>query len=116
MAKADEMSNQEILKEVKKTIPGAAAVRKLHSGDIDVTVPDVATKDRAQGILSTESIKIHKKDYLVEVTGVPLTLQVADGPQANNGTLAAEICESSKSLTLGLKIIRIRWLYDQTRL
>jgi hypothetical protein len=116
MTKAEEMSNQEILKEVKKTIPGAAAIRKLHSGDIDVTVPDVATKDRAQGILSTDSIKIHKKDYLVEVTGVPINLQVADGPQANNSELATEICEASKSLTPGLKITRVRWLYDQARL
>ena len=47
MAKADEMSNQEILKEVKKTIPGAAAVRKLYSGDIDVTIPDVVIKNKA---------------------------------------------------------------------
>ena len=68
------MDNQEILKKVKKTIPGAAAIRKLRSGDIDVIVPNVVTKDRAQGILSTESIKIHKKDYLIEVIGVPLTL------------------------------------------
>ena len=41
------MNNQEILKEVKRTILGAAAIRKLYSGDIDVIVPDVATKDRA---------------------------------------------------------------------
>ena len=116
MAKADGMSNQDILKEVKRTIPGAATIRKLHSGDIDVTVPDVETKDRAQGIQPTESIKIHRKDYLVEVTGVPLTLQVADGPQANNSELATEICEGSKSLTPELKIIRVRWLYDQARL
>jgi len=41
------MGNEEILKEVKKTISGAATIRVLHSGDIDVTVPDEASKDRA---------------------------------------------------------------------
>ena len=115
MAKAEGMDNQEILKEVKKTIPGAAAIRKLHSGDIDVTVPDVATKDRAQGILPTECIRIHKKDYLVEVTGVPLTLQVAGGAQANNNTLATEICEASRSLTPGLKPKRLASIHPSTR-
>ena len=47
MAQAKGLNNEEILKEVKKTISGAAAVRVLHSGDIDVTVPDEAAKDRA---------------------------------------------------------------------
>ena len=42
-----ERTNEDILKEVKKTISGAATVRVLNSGDIDITVPDKTTKDRA---------------------------------------------------------------------
>ena len=45
--KIKEKTNEEILKEVKKTIPGAATVRVLRSGDVDITVPNETTKDRA---------------------------------------------------------------------
>ena len=41
------MDNQEILKEVRKTIPAAAAIRVLRSGDINIAVPDEASRDRA---------------------------------------------------------------------
>ena len=40
------MSNEEILKEVKKIISETAIIRVLYNGDIDVTVPDEASKDR----------------------------------------------------------------------
>ena len=110
------LSNQEILKEVKKSISGAAAVRVLQSGDIDVAVPDEATMDRAQGIPLTEELRVHRRDYLVEVPGVPLDTKVACGKQADNGLLAAAICDSSKGLTPGMQIIRIRWLYDEPQL
>jgi hypothetical protein len=116
MPQAKGLSNLEILKEVKKTIPGAAAVRVLNSGDIDVAVPDEATMDKAQGIPPTEELKIHRKDYLVEVLGVPLNTKVASGKQADNSLLAAMICDSSKGLTPGIQITRIRWLYDEPQL
>ena len=41
------MGNEEILKEVKKIILKAAIIYVLYSGDIDVTVPDEAFKDKA---------------------------------------------------------------------
>jgi len=116
MPQAKGLSNQEILKEVKKTITGAAAIRVLQSGDIDVAVPDEATKDRAQGIPPTESIRIHRKDYLVEVPGVPLDTEVACGKQADNSLLAAAICDGSKGMTSGIQITRIQWLYSQPQL
>jgi hypothetical protein len=37
----------EFLKEIKKIIPGAVAVRILHSGDIDVTLLDKVLRDKA---------------------------------------------------------------------
>ena len=44
----------------------------------------------------------------MEVTGVPLSLEVVGGPQANNNILVTEIYKASKSLTPGLKITRVK--------
>ncbi len=107
------LPNAEILKEVKKTIAGAAAIRVLKSGDIDVAVPDEATRDRAQGLPSTKDFKIFKRDYLVEIPGVLLTTQIADGKNADNAQLASAICEASRTISPGLQITRIRWLHAQ---
>jgi hypothetical protein len=115
LAQAKGMDNEEILKEVKKTISGAAAIRVLHSGDIDVTMPDEASKDRAHGLPSTEELKIYKKDYLIEVPGVPLGVHVACEKGADNTHLATAICEASRTVSPGLQITRIRWLHSQTR-
>ena len=57
----------EILVEAKKVIPGAYAVRTLRSGDIDVVVPDQATKDRILNQPRIEGYKILWQDYLIEV-------------------------------------------------
>jgi hypothetical protein len=113
MPQAKGMEPGEVLKEIKKTIPGAVAVRMLHSGDIDVTLPDEASRDKAQGIPPTEAFKVYRKDYLVEVGGVPLSLRVACEKGANNTQLAASICEASKTIAPGLQITTIRWLHAQ---
>jgi hypothetical protein len=115
MAQAKGMGNEEILKEIRKTISGAAAIRVLHSGDIDVTVPDEAARDRAQGLPSTGELKIFKRDYLVEVPSVPLSVRVACEKGADNSHLAAMICEASRMMSPGLQITRIRWLHNQAR-
>ena len=44
------MNNQDILKEIKKIIPAAAAIRVLRSGDIDIAVLNEATRNKAQAI------------------------------------------------------------------
>ena len=41
------MNNQNILKEIKKIILVAAAIRVLRSGDIDITVLDKVIRDKA---------------------------------------------------------------------
>jgi hypothetical protein len=46
LTQAEEINNEEILKEVKKTISETTMIRVLYSGDIDVTVPDEAFKDK----------------------------------------------------------------------
>jgi hypothetical protein len=40
------MSNEEIFKKIKKTILKTAMIHVLHNGDINVTVPDEAFKDK----------------------------------------------------------------------
>jgi hypothetical protein len=44
----------------------------LRSGDINVTVPDEAAKDKAQGLPFIKGLKIMRKDYLVEILSVKL--------------------------------------------
>lgn len=114
MAQAKGMTNEDILKEVKKTISGAAAIRVLHSGDIDVTMADESSKDRAQGLPSTEALKIFRKDYLIEVPSVPLSVRVACEKGADNTTLATAICDASRAVSPGLQITTIKWLHSQT--
>ena len=102
MAHAKDLGNEEILKEVKKTITGAVAVRVLHSRDIDVTVPNESAKDRAQGLLSTADFKILYRDYLVEILGVPLSVPVVYEKCVDNARLTNNICKASHPVTLGI--------------
>ncbi len=93
MTQAKGMGNEEILKEMKRKIPGAAAIQVLRSGDIDVVMPDEASKDRAHGLPSTEELKILKKDYLVEVPGVWLSVRVVGERGADNTRLLRGIAD-----------------------
>jgi hypothetical protein len=87
----------------------------LHSGDIDVIVLDETVKDRAQGLPSIEELRIFRKDYLVEVPGVPLSVRVAGEKGADNSQLAAAVCAASKAMAPGIQITRIRWLHSLDR-
>jgi hypothetical protein len=115
LAQAKGINNEEILKEVKKIILGATAIRVLHSGDIDVIISDKAFKDRAHRLPSTKELKIYKKDYLIEIPSIPLSVRVACEKGADNTHLVTAICEASRTVSPSLQIIRIRWLYSQTR-
>ena len=68
---AAEKTPEEILTAVKPVIMGAYAIKQLHSGDVEVMVPDQWTKDRALNQQQTEGVKILRQDYPVEVRGVP---------------------------------------------
>jgi hypothetical protein len=96
------MNNEEILKEVKKIILGVAAIRILHSGDIDIIMPDKAFKDRAYGLPLTEKLKIYKKDYLIEIPGVLLSVRVVYKKEADNTYLITAICEASRIVFFNL--------------
>ena len=91
MTQAKGMANKVILKEVRKTISRATAIRVLRSGDIDITVPDEAAKDRAYELPSTEQLRIYKRDYLIEVLSVPLIA-------SENGAVNTRLVTTTKPL------------------
>jgi hypothetical protein len=78
------MDNEEILKEVKKIILEVAAIRVLYSGDIDIIMLDKASKDKAYGLLLTKKLKIYKKDYLIKISDVPLSVRIIYEKRADN--------------------------------
>ena len=116
MPNAKDQNEESILQTVKKAIPSAAAIRVLQSGDVDVTVPTEAAKEKAQGVQPTPELKVHRQDYMIELLGVPLSTKVALGKHADNGRLATAICEASGTLAPGLSVTRIQWLYSQAQL
>jgi hypothetical protein len=102
LAQAKGMNNEEILKEVKKIILKAATIRVLHSGDIDIIIPDKAFKDRAYGLPLTEKLKIYKKNYLIEIPDISLSVRVACEKKADNIYLITAICEASRTVSPSL--------------
>jgi hypothetical protein len=87
-------------------------IRVLHSGNINVTVPDKTAKDRAYRLLLTDELRIFKKDYLVKMLEILLSVRVIKKKGADNLQLIAVIYTASKTMTLELQIMRIRWLYS----
>jgi hypothetical protein len=96
------MDNKEILKEVKKIILEAAAIRVLYSGDIDIIMPDKVFKDKAHGLPLTEKLKIYKKDYLIKVSNISLSVRVVYEKRADNTHLITAICEALRTVFFGL--------------
>jgi hypothetical protein len=58
-------------------------------------MPDKAFKDRTYGLLLTEALKIYKKDYLIEISSILLSVRVICEKRANNTYLITEICKAS---------------------
>jgi hypothetical protein len=65
----------------------------LYSGDIDVIILDEVSKDKTHGLLLTEELKIYKKNYLIEIPGILLSLYVVYEKEADNTYLVTTICE-----------------------
>src|SRR5205814_1038622 len=102
----------ELLETIRKAVPAAYAVRSLRSGDVDVHVPTQALKDQLLNGPDAPGCKILRKDYLIEVPGVPLTTKVASGKNADNSDTIRQICEATKCLVPGMAISRLHWLHD----
>jgi hypothetical protein len=96
------MDNEEILKEIKKIILRAAAIRVLHSDDIDVIILNKASKDKAYGLPLTKEFKIYKKDYLIKIPDISLSVRVVCEKKADNTYLATAICEASRTVSFSL--------------
>lgn len=109
-----EESASELLARVKPAIPTALAVRKLQSGDIDIYVKDQATKDYILRQTQHEGLKVLRQDYILEVPGVPRSIQVASGPQANNSELIQSIKQSTIGINTNTEITAVRWLHEAT--
>jgi hypothetical protein len=96
------MDNKKILKEVKKIILRIAAIRVLYSGDINIIISDKAFKDRAHELPLTEKFKIYKKDYLIKIFNILLSVRVACEKRVDNIYLITAICEASRIVFFGL--------------
>ena len=113
----DEPAKQEdtasdLLAKVKPAIPMAIAVRKLQSGDVDVFVKDQTAKDLALCQNNYQGLKVLRQDYVLEIPGVPLNLQVTSGLHADNGELIRRIKKDTARLNPTLEITMVRWLHD----
>ena len=69
---------------IKAYIPKAVAVRVLHSGNIEVILPNQEAKDQTLTQGDTPECKILCQDFPVKIIGVPLTTQVESGKGAIN--------------------------------
>jgi hypothetical protein len=103
---------QEILKDLKKEIPGVMGIRPLRSGDIRVVLRDTKAKEQAMGIGKVGEARILRQDYPVEVAGVPLTIPVAHGGEGSikNAPLVQEILKNNKHIQ-GNLITRVAWIH-----
>ena len=109
MEETKDKDAKDILIEAKKCIQGAYAIRKLRSGDIDVIVPDQATKDRVLNAPDITGVKILRQSYPVEVPGVPLSIEVENkrGEDVDSDLMLSIFREMKKTIP-GLMIERIR--------
>jgi hypothetical protein len=55
-------------------ITRAAMIRVLHSGNINVTILDKTVKNRVYRLLLTDELRIFKKNYLVKILEVLLSV------------------------------------------
>ena len=102
---------EQLLTSIRTHIPKAVAVKVLHSGDVEVVLPNQQAKDQAITQGDTPEYKILRQDYPVEVIGVPLNIQVESGRGATNSQLIQRITEATKKLVPGITISRVAWLH-----
>ena len=61
-----------------------AIIRILYSDNINITILDKTVKDYVYRLLLTNELRIFKKNYLVKVLGVPLSVRVAGKKGVDN--------------------------------
>lgn len=108
-----DLSGPEALKEVKKGVPSAIAIRKLKSGDIDVYVPSEAARDKVLSAPQTEGIKILRRDFQVAIHGVPVKVPVGFQEPEESMRTASRIAAESAPVAAGLEITRLSWMHGR---
>jgi hypothetical protein len=62
----------------------AAVIRVLYNGDINMTVLDKTVKNRVYRLLLTDKLRIFKKNYLVKILEVLLSVRVIEKKRTDN--------------------------------
>jgi len=71
-------------------------------------MPNTQEKDATLAALDSKGFKVIRRDYLVEVMGVPLSLSIGTGPRADNSDRIKEILQANRRNIGGLQINRIQ--------
>jgi hypothetical protein len=74
----------------------------LYSSNINIIVLDKVVRDKVQGLLFTEELKIFKRDHLIEVPSVLLSILVIYKKSIDNLYLANTIYKVLRIISLGL--------------
>ena len=109
--KAAGMEPKQILTSIKTYIPKAMAVKIMHSGNVEVILPNQQAKDQAITQKNTPKCKILRQNYLVKIIGVPFSIPVDNKQGATNTQFIQKINKAIKKLVLGIAITKILWLY-----
>jgi hypothetical protein len=74
----------------------------FYNGDIDIIILNKAFKDKAHGLLLIKELKIYKKDYLIKVPSILLSVYVVYKKEADNTYLIIVIYEVSRIVSPSL--------------
>jgi hypothetical protein len=74
----------------------------FYSGDIDIIILNKASKNKTHGLLLTEELKIYKKNYLIKISSILLSMYVVYEKEANNTYLIIAIYEASRIVSPSL--------------
>jgi hypothetical protein len=102
----------ELLQDAKQAFPTAYAVRPLASGDLDILVPDQATKDRITTLPDRAGCKVLRQDYQLEVPGVLYSTFPQTVDRKLDAGTAQIVQDANRRRIAGLVISKARWLHD----
>lgn len=114
---------KEALEIYREAFPKACAVSNLRSGDVRITLPDLAAKTAilrdANRIRETKGYKVKKEDYPVEVMAVQMSnLEIYTGKEApaRNAPAILALALENGRLNSGIKINRIQWVRQENHI
>jgi hypothetical protein len=118
--KGDNITTKEVAEKVKAVIPGVVAAKVLPSGDIRVTLENPTQKERAirmPGALRQQlGVKIIREDFPIEVLGVPTSITVQHGKEADNSETIKKIKQGTERIIPGFDISRVAWIHGKKSL